>query len=160
MDKEFFYKEYRQGRRFILKILPGVSLVKSLSTFVAKENVHYATVLSAIGSVRDVRMRGIKAGAKLPITPARVTPVTIEGPFELLALTGNLVPDHTGQTDCHLHIMVSKSNCEVMGGHMDDAEVFATCEIVLIEQLVEGVERFYSKAGGISTLYIEGEVVP
>jgi len=41
-----------------------------------------------------------------------------------------------------------------VGGHLYNAEVFATCEIVLTELLVEGVARHVSKIGGIPTIYI------
>jgi len=36
-----------------------------------------------------------------------------------------------------------------------DAEVFATCEIVLAEYLVEGIERYHSATTGVDTLYFE-----
>jgi len=47
--KGFWYKEYTQGRRFIVKILPGESLVNCIKEFILKENIHYAVILSAIG---------------------------------------------------------------------------------------------------------------
>jgi predicted DNA-binding protein with PD1-like motif len=153
----FRYKEYKQGRRFILKIIPGESLVECITQFALKENIHYAVLLSAVGSVRDVCLRGIKSGAKLPITPARVNTLLLEGPLELLSLTGNIVPDETNTPDCHLHIMAGKSSCDVIGGHLFDARVFATCEIVLTELVVEGVERHHSTSGGIPTIYFNEE---
>ena len=57
----------------------------------------------------------------------------------------------------HLHIIGSKSSGEVVGGHLLEAEVFATCELILVEYLVEGIERQYSETGGIDTLYFEDE---
>ena len=155
--KGFWYKEYTQGRRFIVKILPGESLVNCIKEFILKENIHYAVILSAIGSVKNVKLNDIKSGAKLPITSARLTPHEIEGPLELLGLTGNIVPGETDDLDCHLHIMASKSSGDVVGGHMHDAEVFATCEIVLTELVVEGIERHLSKSGGTPTIFFAEE---
>ena len=155
--KGFWYKEYSQGRRFIIKIIPGESLVECITQFAYKENIHYAVILSAVGSVMNVKLRGIKSGAKLPITPARVNTHEFEGPLELLSLTGNIVPGESVLLDCHLHIMASKSNCDVVGGHLFDAQVFATCEIVLTELVVEGVERHFSKAGGTPTITFDEE---
>lgn len=155
--KGFWYKEYTQGRRFIVKILPGESLVTCIKQFIVKENIHYAVILSAIGSVKNVRLNDIKSGAKLPITSARLIPHEIEGPLELLGLTGNIVPTETDDLDCHLHIMASKSTGDVVGGHMQDAEVFATCEIVLTELVVEGIERHLSKSGGTPTIFFTEE---
>lgn len=155
--KGFWYKEYTQGRRFIVKILPGESLVNCIKQFILKENIHYAVILSAIGSVKNVKLNDIKSGAKLPITSARLIPHEIEGPLELLGLTGNIVPSATDDLDCHLHIMASKSTGDVVGGHLQDAEVFATCEIVLTELVVEGIERHLSKSGGTPTIFFAEE---
>jgi len=155
--KGFWYKEYSQGRRFIIKIIPGESLVECITQFAYQENIHNAVLLSAVGSVKDVKLRGIKTGAKLPITPARINTHLLEGPLELLSLTGNIVPGDETLLDCHLHIMAGKSNGDVIGGHLFDAQVFATCEIVLTELVVEGVERHYSKEGGTPTIYFDEE---
>lgn len=150
-----WYKECSKGRRFIIKITPGESLTTRLLQFAHVADVRYAMIVSALGSVKNVRLRGIKTGAKLPITPPRVTIHEIEGPLELLGLQGNIVPGESDLLDCHFHIMMSKSSGEVVGGHLYDAEVFATCEIVLTELDVEGVERHVSKVGGIPTIYID-----
>ena len=157
MDKAFWYKEYSQGRRFFLKILPGQSLKANIRNLVIQEKIKVAVILSAIGSIRNVRINGIKSGAKLPITPARLTFHELEGPLELLSLTGNIVPAESGQANCHLHIMASKSSGDVVGGHLQDAEVFATCEIVLVELMLDGIERHLCETGGTSTIFFAGE---
>ena len=154
-SKGTWYKEYKQGRRFLVKILPGESLVDCIKELVAKEKIQSAVVLSAIGSVKNVSLKGIKSGAKLPITPARLIMHDIEGPLELLGLTGNIVPGADGQIDCHLHIMAAKASGDVIGGHMFTAEVFATCEIVLVELIVDGIDRHLSKTGGTATIFFD-----
>lgn len=156
-SKGFWYKEYTQGRRFIIKVLPGESLVECIREFVRTEKVNYAVILSAIGSVTNVRLNDIKSGAKLPITPARLIPHELEGPLELLGLSGNIVPGEADDLDCHLHIMAGKSSGDVVGGHMADAEVFATCEIVLVELIVDGIQRHLSKSGGTPTIFFAEE---
>jgi hypothetical protein len=40
---------------------------------------------------------------------------------------------------------------------MFDAEVFATCEIVLVELIVDGIERHLSKSGGTPTIFFAEE---
>ena len=157
MEKTYWYKEYSQGRRFFLKILPGQSLVDNIKNLVLRENIKSSVILSAIGSIRNVRVNGIKSGAKLPITPARLTPHRLEGPLELLGLTGNIVPGADGQPDCHLHVIAGKSSGDVVGGQLEDCEVFATCEIVLVETVVDGIERHRSQSGGASTIYFAEE---
>jgi len=151
----FWFKEVEQGRRFVIKIAPGESLQRRLVDFAQAAGVKNAVVVSAIGSVQDVTFRGIKTGARLPITAPRIHLHEVPGPLELLALTGNIFPDEQGQIDCHLHVLGGKSSGEVLGGHLLDARVFATCEIVLTEILAEGLERHRSRTGGIPTVFID-----
>jgi predicted DNA-binding protein with PD1-like motif len=150
-----WFKQVEQGRRFVIKIAPGEWLHARLVEFAKSAGVTQAVVVSAIGSVEDVRFRGIKSGAKLPITAPRIHEHEVQGPLELLGLTGNLVPDEHGEVDCHLHVIAARSSGEVLGGHLYDAQVFATCEIVLTEILGGGIERHLSKSGGIPTVFIQ-----
>ena len=156
-EKGVWYKEYKQGRRFLIKIRPGESLLQNILLIASQEKIQNAVILSAIGSVKNVHLNDIKSGAKLPITAARLTFHVLEGPLELLSLTGNIIPAESGQANCHLHIMASKSSGDVVGGHMQDAEVFATCEIVLVELMLEGIDRHLSKSGGTPTIFFAEE---
>lgn len=153
-------KEVAQGRRFILKISPGEPLLERLVEFARSVELHHAVVVSAVGSVQDLQFRGIKTGAKLPITPPRMHVHSVAGPLELLGLAGNLMPDEQGNVDCHLHVLAARSSGEVVGGHLFGARVFATCEIVLSELQAEGVERHLSRTGGIPTVFITPEGKP
>lgn len=151
----FWFREVAQGRRFVIKIAPGESLQRRLVEFAHAAAVKDAVIVSAVGSVQDVTFRGSKTGAKLPITAPRIHLHEVQGPLELLALTGNIFPDEKGELDCHLHVLGGKSSGEVLGGHLLDARVFATCEIVLTEIVSEGLERHRSRTGGISTVFID-----
>ena len=151
----YWYKQVEQGRRFVLKISPGESLQARLVDFARAVGLRHAVIVSAVGSIQDLEFRGIKAGAKLPITPPRMHLHRVEGPLELLGLTGNILPDEAGALDCHLHVMASRSSGEVLGGHLFDARVFATCEVVLSELTAEGLERHWSRTGGVHTVFIE-----
>jgi hypothetical protein len=151
----YWYKEVEQGRRFVLKISPGEPLQARLVEFARAVGLRHAVIVSAVGSIQDLAFRGIKAGAKLPITPPRMHLHEVEGPLELLGLTGNILPDERGELDCHLHVMAARSSGEVLGGHLFGARVFATCEVVLSELTAEGLERHLSRTGGVHTVYIE-----
>jgi predicted DNA-binding protein with PD1-like motif len=155
--KSVWYKEAKFLRTFIIKIQQGESIVDKLMQTVRELEIDYAVVVSAVGSVTDVKFRGIKAGAKLPITKPRMTVHEAEGPLELLGINGNFFPDADGRPDCHLHIQMSKSSGEVVGGHLFSARVFASCEIMISELNTEGIERHFSKTGGTATIFIEDE---
>ena len=150
-----WYKEWKQGRRFILKIKSREKIREKLTLFALQMEVSNAVIISAVGSVRNAHFRGIKAGAKRPITAPRMSLHHLEGPLELLSLDGNLILAEDGEIDSHLHILLGKSSGEVVGGHLFDAEIFASCEICLIEMVVQGVERHLSESNGTPTIYIE-----
>jgi uncharacterized protein len=151
----YWYKQVEQGRRFVLKISPGEPLQQKLLEFARAVGLHHAVIVSAVGSIQDLRFRGIKAGAKLPITPPRMHLHEVTGPLELLGLAGNILPDEKGDLDCHLHVMAARSSGAVLGGHLFDARVFATCEVVLSELTADGLERHLSRTGGVHTVFIE-----
>lgn len=151
----YWYKQVEQGRRFVLKISPGEPLQEKLLEFARAVELRHAVVVSAVGSIQDLEFRGIKAGAKLPITPPRMHLHEVAGPLELLGLTGNILPDEQGALTCHLHVMAARSSGDVLGGHLFDARVFATCEVVLSELTAEGLERHLSRSGGVHTVFIE-----
>jgi predicted DNA-binding protein with PD1-like motif len=149
------YRECTQGRRFIIRVQPGARLVEELLHFARLVSLRHGTIVSAVGSVRDVTFSDIQSGAKLPITEPRMPVHRVEGPLDLLGLEGNLVPTETGKIDAHLHIFAARSSGDAVGGHLIDAEVFATVEIILGEYIVEGVERHHSSRGGVDTLFFE-----
>lgn len=150
-------KEWDQGRRFLIKIKPGEKIVARLEEFARLKQVQNAVIISAVGSVSQAHFRGIKSGAKRPITEPRMRQHLIDGPLELLGLEGNLIASEQGVIDCHLHVLLGRSSGEVLGGHLFDAEVFASCEILLTEMLVIGVERHISKTSGTPTIFIAEE---
>jgi uncharacterized protein len=154
---KYSYRECRDGRRFMLRIPPGAKLVEQLRLFTRHVELRHGVVVSAIGSVRDVSFSDIQAGAHLPITQPRMPVHTLEGPLDLLGIEGNFVPREDGEVDLHLHILGAKSSGEAVGGHLIEAEVFATCEMVVAEYIVEGVERQRSATGGVDTLAFEDD---
>ena len=151
------FRECRQGRRFIIRIEPGSNLVEQLLLFARHVGLEHGALVSAVGSVRHVEFSDIQTGASLPITQPRMPVHRLPGPLDLLGLEGNLVPDEAGHVNAHLHIFAAKSSGEAIGGHLREAEVFATCEIVLGEYIVEGVERQHSTRGGVDTIFFEDQ---
>jgi predicted DNA-binding protein with PD1-like motif len=149
------YRQWQPGRNFLIKIEPGESLRTRLNQFALDAGIKHAVIVSAVGSVCKAEFRGIKSGAKRPISEPRMSRHHLEGPLELLGLEGNMIADSSGNVDTHLHILLGKSSGEVAGGHLFDAEVFAGCEIALCEMQVTGVARYVSKSSGTPAIFIE-----
>jgi hypothetical protein len=149
------YRECSIGRRFIIKIDPGTKITAALLDFARSQELQFASLVSAVGSVRDVEFTGIQAGAHLPMTEARIKTNRLEGPLELVALEGNIAHNTEKQLAGQFYILGSKSGGDVVGGRLVEAEVFTTCEIVLAEYLVQGIELHHSAASGVDTIGIE-----
>jgi len=146
------YRECQQSRRFIITVPPGAKLVEELRGFAGAVGLKMAAMVSAVGSIRNLTFTDIQMGAHLPITEPRIRHHQVEGPLGLLGIEGNLVAGDKGEVTAHLHIIAAKSSGEVIGGGLVEAEVFASCEIVLTEYVVEGVERHHSTVSGVDTL--------
>ena len=123
--------------------------------FAQSQNLSFASLVSAVGSVCNVELTGIQAGAHLPMTEARFKTTHLEGPLELMGLEGNIALDPDHKLGGKFWILASRSGGEVVGGQLVEAEVFTACEIVLAEYRVEGVERHHSASTGVDTIYIE-----
>jgi predicted DNA-binding protein with PD1-like motif len=154
MDR-LWYRECRTGRRFILKLEPGAKITEALLRFAQDLELPFASLVSAVGSVKDVECTGILAGAHLPMTEARFRHSRLEGPLELMALEGNFTRDAGHRLAGQFYLLGSKSNGDVVGGRLVEATVFTTCEIVLAEYLVEGIERHHSATSGVDTIFIQ-----
>ena len=154
MDK-LWYRVCNTGRRFIIKLEPGARITAALVDFARAKQLPFASLVSAVGSVRDVEVTGIQAGAHLPMTEPRYKINKLEGPLELMGLEGNIAPGPDKQPAGEFYLLASKSNGDVVGGRLVEAVVFATCEIVLAEYLVEGIERHHSATSGVDTIFIE-----
>lgn len=150
-----WYRECVTGRRFIIKIQPGARIVPTLLEFARSQGLTFASMVSAVGSVRDVEFKDIQTGAHLPMTEPRIKTHRLEGPLEMLGLEGNIAPGTDKRLGSQFYILASKASGEVVGGRLVDAEVFATCEIVLAEYLVTGIERYHSMSSGVDTLFFE-----
>ncbi|MCB1226486.1 MAG: DNA-binding protein [Verrucomicrobiales bacterium] len=100
-----------------LRLRSGEDLKAALDALVRQHEWPAACVLSAVGSLSHVRLRY----ANQP--EAEV----IEGPHEMVALSGTLGPDGS-----HLHLAVSDSAGRTQGGHlMEGSLIYTTAEIVL-----------------------------
>ena len=153
--EKLWYRECTTGRRFIIKLQPGTSIVPTLVDFARARDLKFASLVSAVGSVRDVEFTGIQAGAHLPMTEARFKTTRLEGPLALMALEGNIAPDADKQLAGQFYLLGAKSSGDVVGGCLVAAEVFTTCEIVLAEYQVSGIERHHSATSGVDTIFIE-----
>lgn len=130
--------EYRKfGKQYVIRLEKGEEIVSSIKDLCVKENIKLGS-LSGIGAVNKVTAGLFKTGEKKYVSR------TYEEDMEIVSLGGN-VSRMNGETYLHFHISVANEG-GVRGGHLTEAYISATGELVLTE--IEGtVDREYS--GGI-----------
>ena len=129
--------EYRKfGKQYVIRLEKGEEIVSSIKDLCEKIKLGS---LSGIGAVNKVTAGLFKTGEKKYVSR------TYEEDMEIVSLGGN-VSRMNGETYLHFHISVANEAGEVRGGHLTEAYISATGELVLTE--IEGtVDREYS--GGI-----------
>ncbi|MFQ5896489.1 MAG: PPC domain-containing DNA-binding protein, partial [Nitrospinota bacterium] len=112
-----------------------------------RKGIKNGVILSAAASLHRCILRNVwSVPDPFPITDAnrRFTPV--EGPLELLHMSGNITHTEDGEVYLHAHVTISLGRPEgvAMGGHLvPGAIIFSTGEVVLAE--VEGCEMLRLK---------------
>lgn len=103
-----------------IRLTPGQDLRTALEAAMRSQNCHAAFVLSGIGSLATAGLRF--AGAE---QPERLT-----GDMEILSLSGT-------KSSSHLHMALSTSTGQVLGGHVAAGCIVRTTAEVLLALLPE-----------------------
>ena len=99
-----------------IRLKPGEDLKQSLLRYCIDQKIDAAYMLSCVGSLRQAAIRF----ANQP------EGTVFEQSLEIVSLEGTL-----SQQGVHLHIAVSDSEGQVIGGHlMDGSNIYTTAEIV------------------------------
>jgi predicted DNA-binding protein with PD1-like motif len=140
----------RLGKIVVIRLAPGSDLLQSITEVVYKEGITSGLILSGVGSLRRIVLRNVRSYPKaFPITDEARIFTSLEGPLELLSISGNISLREDGQTVVHAHVTVSSGCPESIayGGHLvAGAIIYTTGELVLAE--TEGVElqRIFNEA--------------
>ena len=119
----------------------GEEVVSSLKSICQKEDIKLASV-SAIGAVNDITVGVFNPDTK-QYKSNRFT-----GNFEIISLSGK-VTTMKGIPYIHLHMSAGNDEGKVFGGHLNEAKISATCEMVIT--LIDGeVDREYSEEIGLN----------
>jgi uncharacterized protein len=113
-------------KTFVLVFETGEEVAAGLLRF-AKEEKLTGAHLTAIGAFERVTLGFFEVAkkdyARIPI-PEQV---------ELLSMVGNIALDDKGDPKLHAHVVVGKSDGTAHGGHLLDAHVRPTLEVVVVE---------------------------
>jgi predicted DNA-binding protein with PD1-like motif len=109
-----------------IRLTPGQDLRSALEAAVRSQSFRAAFVLSGIGSLSTAGLRF--AGAE---QPERLT-----GDMEILSLSGTVAFDGV-KSSSHLHMAISTSTGQVLGGHVTAGCIVRTTAEVLLTLLPE-----------------------
>ena len=130
--------EFRRfGDTYVIRMDRGEEIIAALTAFCAQEGVKLASV-EALGAADHVVIGLYDVGAKQYHRHA------FDEQMEITSLLGN-VSTKDGETYLHLHINLCREDMSVIGGHLNECRVSATCEM-FVRRLDGAVERKLDEA--------------
>ncbi len=113
-------------RTFALVFDTGEEVVAALLRFAREEKLTGAH-LTAIGAFQRVTLGFFDPAKK------EYQPIFIEEQVELLSLVANIARNDEGEPKLHAHVVVGKADGTAHGGHLLEALVRPTMEILVVE---------------------------
>src|ERR1700677_2031252 len=101
-------------------------LTEGLKQFASEQKIHGAS-FKAIGALSSVRLGWFNWETK-----KYETSVALDEQVELLSLIGDIA-EKDGKPEVHAHVVVGKADGTAHGGHLLEATVRPTCEVILTE---------------------------
>lgn len=136
----------RQEKTYAVVFDPGDEVMAGLKTF-AENNGITAAQITAIGAFSRATLgyfdRNQKDYKKIPVHEQ----------VEVLALIGDvaLAPGHITQPMIHVHCVVGKSDGTTLGGHILEAHVWPTLEVIVNES-PKHLQRIYDPNIGLALI--------
>jgi predicted DNA-binding protein with PD1-like motif len=129
--------EARLGRVLTIRMAPGDDLYGTTLKICAERGVKAGVILSVAASLRRATLRNVwQFPNPWPINSDCRIFTPIEGPLELLQMSGNITQTEDGKPYLHAHVTISMGRPEAtcFGGHLvEGCTIFSTCEMVLAE---------------------------
>ena len=129
------------GNKYFIRIDKGEEILSTLKKFCEQEKISLAEV-KALGAVDDFNVGLFDVAEKKYHTNH------FQFPAEIVSLWGT-VTTKDGKFYAHVHLSAADKDGHVFGGHLNNARVSATCEMIV--EVSEGtVERKFSEEIGLN----------
>jgi len=133
------YKRFKDT--LVVRMDRGEEILEQLREIAAKEQIQLASV-QALGAISEFTVGVFKTAEK------EFSGNDFKGNYEIVSLTGT-INTLNGEFYCHLHMSAGNDKGEVFGGHLQQAVVSATCEMVI--RLIDGaIDRYYDEKIGLN----------
>jgi predicted DNA-binding protein with PD1-like motif len=137
--------EHNGEKTFVLVFDKGEEVVAGLYEFAAQHDIA-AAHLTAVGAFRDVILGYFERDRK------DYKQIPLREQVEVLALIGNIALAK-GQPKLHAHVVVGKSDGTAHGGHLLEAHVWPTLEVVAVES-PQHLRRTIDEETGLALLHV------
>ncbi len=127
-------------RTFAVILETGDEVQASMKTFIAAEGIR-AAQFTAIGAFRDVVLRYFEWDSK------QYRETAIHEQVEVASLIGDVATSPAGEPSVHIHVVVGRRDCTALAGHLGEAHVRPTLEILLNESPSHLQKRFDRESG-------------
>jgi predicted DNA-binding protein with PD1-like motif len=133
-------------KTFVLVFQTGDELATGLSQFAEEQRLSAAS-FEGLGGLSSVRLAWFSWDSK-KYEPS----VTLDEQVELLSLIGD-VALRDGKPFVHAHAVISKKDGTAYGGHLLEARIRPTCEIVLTERPTP-IEKVVDPESGLALIQL------
>lgn len=127
--------------RYLVRLVKGEEIVSTLKAFAVQEKIKLA-MLQGLGAVDDLTVGVFDTASK------QYESNHFSGAFEVLSLTGTIDTMH-GDFYSHYHICVGDKQGRAWGGHLNEAWISGTCELV-VTILPGQIDRFKDLDTGLN----------
>lgn len=128
---------------YTFRAKPNDKLMETIGKFCQEKGISSGIIISLLGSANSIELGFLK---KLP---GQFITKKFEGPLEIVTATGTIAKIDDSRV-IHIHIEVSNEKGAI-GGHLIEAEIFSTAEIV-IGELDEQINRQKDEFTGLNEL--------
>jgi predicted DNA-binding protein with PD1-like motif len=122
----------------------GDSVVPGLLAF-AREEKLAASHFTAIGAFQDLVLGYFDWEQK------QYKPIPVREQVEVVSLVGDIAEDEKGGPKIHAHVVVGRSDGSAMAGHLIEARVRPTLELMLTES-PQRLQRKYDPDSGLALI--------
>lgn len=132
----------RFGNKIVMRIDRGEEVVKTISKLCEDQKIKLGSI-TGLGAAGRVKMGLFDVEKKEYFSKEFV------GDYEITNITGN-ISTMNGETYLHLHGTIADHELKAFGGHLNEAVICATCELVI--DVIDGmVDREFNEEVGLNT---------
>jgi hypothetical protein len=146
MDSKLLHEQDGQ-RTFAIVMTTGDEVLSSIEEFARRESIG-AAQLTAIGALRDVVLMYFDWEKK------DYKRIPLREQVEVASLIGDIALDPQGRPAVHIHLVVGRQDGSAMAGHLGEAHVRPTLEVI-VEETPSYLQKVHDAATGLALIQIK-----